>query len=187
MGRDFLPSLRIFRYIMGAKFDMDKLLSPALVGRVRCLEASNPVRKQTRPLTVAKMASLEELAANGADPMDRYYAGCLLFVSVRHCPARPSRLGRWIHGKLYGFVEGSTRVQKTATSAEKKAISLSGSANPRRHHRMLGDCAAGCHEGDPAPRGQDTAGPLRKPPLHPGLGRGRWLAECVPEHPARWR
>ena len=68
---------------------------------------------------------------NGEDPMDRYYAGCLVFVVLSRSRwsdiSRLDRLDfdlREVNGRLFGFVESSTRIQKTATTAEKKTLSM---------------------------------------------------------------
>ena len=73
---------------------------------------------------------------NGEDPMDRYYAGCLVFMVLsRSRWSDISQLDgldfdlRAVNGRLCGFVESSMRIQKTATTAEKKAL---GCARARR-------------------------------------------------------
>eukprot|EP00435_Cladocopium_sp_Y103_P053343 s286_g17.t1 len=129
IGKNLVHALKFFKYIFGASFDPEVIIGPLLRGRVsRVLATRNPT-EQARALTVLEMKRLEILCKTSPSVYDRYYIGCLLFA----CYAR----ARWSDlaymqsffydtiekdGMNYGYVEARTRVHKTSTSEERKAM-----------------------------------------------------------------
>ena len=131
IGKNLVHALKFFRYLMGAKFDVEQVVGPLLHGRVsRVLSTRDPTH-QARPLTVKEVAKLERLARNALNIYDRYFAGCMLFVLYSRARwSDLSSLQSFFYDVVetntgpFGFVGGRTRVHKTSNSVEKKAMYL---------------------------------------------------------------
>lgn len=128
-GKNLKHSLKFFRYVMGAHFDEEEVLGPVFVGRASRIGATKEARVQARALTVEEVEKLEEAVVKGQNPIDRYFAGCLLFCLYSR--ARWSGIANvdsieWdvadVGKEKYGFVETRTRITKTSTTEEKKTM-----------------------------------------------------------------
>ena len=127
-GKNLKHSLKFFRYVMGAHFD-EEVLGPVFVGRASRIGATKEARIQARALTVEEVEKLEEAVVKGQNPIDRYFAGCLLFCLYSR--ARWSDIANvdsieWdvadVGKEKFGFVETRTRITKTSTTEEKKTM-----------------------------------------------------------------
>ena len=127
IGKNLVHALKFFRYLMGAKFNVEQVLGPLLQGRVtRVLSTRDPTH-QAKPLTVKEVAKLERLVYDTPNIFDRYFAGCMLFALYSR--ARRSDLSStqsFFYDVMetntgpFGFVEGRTRIHKTSNSVENR-------------------------------------------------------------------
>lgn len=128
-GKNLVHALKFFKYVMGANFDLDAVLSPLVTGRVSRIVGDREPRVQARPLSLEELKILENKVYDLPNVVDRYMVGCILYAIYARC--------RWsdlhsIHsiefdvidttdGK-FGFVEVRSRVHKTGGTEEKKAL-----------------------------------------------------------------
>eukprot|EP00435_Cladocopium_sp_Y103_P075650 s8_g61.t1 len=129
IGKNLLHAIKFFKYLFGADFDVDQVCGPLLKGRVSRVLATREPTEQARPLTVSEVKMLEEKVRTSASMYDRYFIGCMLFALYSRA--------RWgdmssmqslefdviqIGGEPHGFVEGRTRIHKTSSTVERKAM-----------------------------------------------------------------
>lgn len=130
-GRTLLESLRFCKHVMGMTQLDDVIDNPIIAGRVKRLDALRGSVKQSRPLTLVEVRKLEDMLFSGMPIYDRYIVGCILFAIYSR--------SRWSdlsfldtlelettdtpYG-LIGYVEGSTKHQKSGTTALKKALQM---------------------------------------------------------------
>ena len=128
-GKNLLHALKFFKYVMGADFDAETVLSPLVTGKISRIVGEREPRVQARPLTLEELKTLENKVYDLPNIVDRYMVGCILYAVYARC--RWSDL-RSIHsiefdvidttdGK-FGFVEVRSRVHKTGGAEEKKAL-----------------------------------------------------------------
>ena len=129
IGKNLIAALKFFKYVMGADFNIEAVLSPLVTGRVSRIVGDREPRVQARPLTLEELQTLENKVYDLPNVVDRYMVGCMLYAVYARC--------RWsdlhsIHsiefdvidtkdGK-FGFVEVRSRVHKTGDTEEKKAL-----------------------------------------------------------------
>ena len=128
-GRDLLSAIRFFRFVFGAHFDIESVLTPLVAGRVRRIQASRKPKVQSQILSRLEVLHLEHLLLGELDTVDKYYLGCLLFALYARC--------RWSdmaaveslefdlmfrRSRVTGFVEARTREHKTGGREEKKSL-----------------------------------------------------------------
>ena len=128
IGKNLMHSLRFFKFLFGANFEVDTVIGPLFQGRVsRVLATRNPT-EQARNLTVDEVSRLETKLQTEGNLYDRYFLGCLLFAL--YARARWGDLASMHSLEFdfvetsegpYGFVEGRTRIHKTSNSVERKA------------------------------------------------------------------
>ena len=130
-GKTLMEALRFCKYVMRLP-ELDEIIDdPVLSGRVRRLDAARDTVKQSRPLLLSEVKFIEEFLVSDLNIFDRYIAGCILFaiysrsrwsdlafLSDLTLDTTETELG------LVGFVEGSTRFQKTSTTALKRAMQM---------------------------------------------------------------
>ena len=130
-GKTLMEALRFCKYVMRLP-ELDEIIDdPVLTGRVRRLDAARDTVKQSRPLLLSEVKFIEEFLVSDLNIFDRYIAGCILFaiysrsrwsdlafLSDLTLDTTETELG------LVGFVEGSTRLQKTSTTALKRAMQM---------------------------------------------------------------
>ena len=130
-GKTLMEALRFCKYVMRLP-ELDEIIDdPVLTGRVRRLDAARDTVKQSRPLLLSEVKFIEEFLVSDLNIFDRYIAGCILFaiysrsrwsdlafLSDLTLDTTETELG------LVGFVEGSTRFQKTSTTALKRAMQM---------------------------------------------------------------
>ena len=130
-GKDLLSALRFYKYVLGAYFDLDQVLTVVTVGKSKRILVGRKLKKQARVLSVREVQRLEEFLQSGANVLDRCYAGCLLFAIYGRCSWSDLQFLDSLQfdvvedeatGAVFGFVEGSTRVHKTGGAEEKKAL-----------------------------------------------------------------
>ena len=130
-GKELASAIRFFKHIMGAFIDLETVLTSLVVGRSNRLASGKGLRKQAPALTVEEVENLERRVLETSSPLECYYCGCLLFALFARC--RWSDLAcldtlefdyRVFETGIYGFIEGRTRVHKTGTSEEKKAMQM---------------------------------------------------------------
>ena len=129
IGKNLIAALKFFKFVMGAGFNLEAVLSPLVTGRVSRIVGDREPRVQARPLTLDELQTLEKKVYDLPNVVDRYMVGCILYAVYARC--------RWsdlhsIHsiefdvidtkdGK-FGFVEVRSRVHKTGGTEEKKAL-----------------------------------------------------------------
>ena len=130
-GKTLMEAFRFCKHVMRLP-DLDEIIDdPVLSGRVRRMDAARDTIKQGRPLTLAEVKFIEEFMMSDMNVFDRYIAGCVLFaiysrsrwsdlafLSDLALDTTETELGR------IGFVEGSTRFQKTGSTALKRAMQM---------------------------------------------------------------
>lgn len=130
-GKTLLEAFRFCKHVMGIG-DLDDVLdNPIILGRVRRLESTRDTIKQSRPLKLSEVRALEDLLFSQANVHDRYISGCILFAIFSRSRWSDLSYLDWIALDvvetslgLVGFVESSTKFQKTGTSALKKAMQM---------------------------------------------------------------
>ena len=130
-GKELASAIRFFKHIMGASIDLEAVLTSLVVGKSNRMASGKGLRKQAPALSVEEVENLERRVLETSSPLECYYCGCLLFAVFARC--RWSDLAcldslefdyRVFETGIYGFVEGRTRVRKTGTSEEKKALQM---------------------------------------------------------------
>ena len=130
-GKEIASAIRFFKYIMGANVDLEAVLTSLVVGKSNRLASGKCLRKQAPALSVAEVEDLERRVLETKSPLECYYCGRFLFALFARC--RWSDLAcldslefdfRVFETGIYGFIEGRTRVHKTGTSEEKKALQM---------------------------------------------------------------
>ena len=129
IGKNLQHGLKFFKYVMGGHFDLDKLITPLLTGLVSRIASTKNVVDQARALTVEEVQGLEVQLENSKYVLDRYYIGCILFALYsRSRWSDMSNLATFEFDVIdtsngpFGFVEGRSRIHKTATSEERKTL-----------------------------------------------------------------
>ena len=114
---------------MGAQFNLENLITPLMTGLVSRIASTKAVVDQARALTVVEIQNLEHQLENTKYALDRYYIGCLLFaVYSRSRWSDMANLDTFEFDIIetssgpFGFVEGRSRIHKTATSEERKTL-----------------------------------------------------------------
>ena len=129
IGKNLTHSLKFFKFLFGAEFDVDRVCGPLLTGRVSRVLATREPTEQARALTVEEVQLLEKKLRTAPNIYDRYFIGCMLFALYSRA--------RWgdmasmqsleldvikVHDGHFGFWEGRTRIHKTSSSVERKAM-----------------------------------------------------------------
>ena len=130
-GKSLLEAFRFCKFVLQLP-DLDELITnPILVGRVKRLEADRGAIKQCRSLTLGEAQRLERFMFADKHLHDKYVCGCLLFALYSR--SRWSDLSyldelafdvAYHRTETVGFIESSTRHQKTSSSAVKKALQM---------------------------------------------------------------
>ena len=130
-GKALLGAMRFFRFVMQFE-QLDVIINdPQLLGRSKRLDGMKTEIHQARPLKLSEVRRMESFMIGDAPTRDKYLMGCALFVLYSR--------SRWsdiayveyleldsteVNGQPFGFVESSTRHQKTGASALKKAMQM---------------------------------------------------------------
>ena len=130
-GKALLGAMRFFRFVMQFE-QLDVIINdPQLIGRSKRLDGMKTEIHQARPLKLSEVKRMEGFMIGDSPTRDKYLMGCALFVLYSR--------SRWsdiayveyleldsseVNGQPFGFVESSTRHQKTGTSALKKAMQM---------------------------------------------------------------
>ena len=130
-GKTLMEAFRFCRHVMRLPGLEDIIDDPVLSGRVRRMDAARDTIKQSRPLKLSEVKFIEEFMMSDSCIFDRYIAGCILFaiysrsrwsdlafLSDLSLDTAETELG------LVGFVEGSTKFQKTGSTALKRAMQM---------------------------------------------------------------
>eukprot|EP00438_Fugacium_kawagutii_P020059 Skav201039 [mRNA] locus=scaffold3386:228678:230729:+ [translate_table: standard] len=129
IGKNLVHAVKFFRFVMGADFKIEEVVGPLLSGRVSRVLATRDPTHQARPLTVDELKRLEWMVIKWDNPVEAYYVGCLLFALYSR-----ARWSDMAHMQFFffdvietsegpfGFVEAKTRLHKTSTTAERKAM-----------------------------------------------------------------
>ena len=130
-GKALLGALRFFRHVMQFE-QLDIIINdPQLVGRAKRLDGLKTELHQARPLKLSEVRKMERFMIGDSPERDKYLMGCALFVL--YSPSRWSDIALAeyleldaveVDGQPFGFVESSTRHQKTGTTALKKAMQM---------------------------------------------------------------
>ena len=80
IGKNLQHGLKFFKYVMGAQFNLENLITPLMTGLVSRIASTKAVVDQARALTVVEIQNLEHQLENAKYALDRYYIGCLLFA-----------------------------------------------------------------------------------------------------------
>ena len=122
IGKNLVHALKFFRFVMGAEFDMEKIVSPLMSGKVSRITSTKAVTEQARALTVKEVQLLEKRLSTSSNILDKYFTGCLLYAIYTR--SRWADMGNIIETAdgPFGFVEARTRIHKTSTTAERKAM-----------------------------------------------------------------
>lgn len=130
-GKTLMEAFRFCKHVMRLPGLDDIIDDPVLSGRVRRMDAARDTIKQSRPLKLSEVKFIEEFMMSDLNVFDRYIAGCILFaiysrsrwsdlafLSDLCLDTAETELG------LVGFVEGSTKFQKTGSTALKRAMQM---------------------------------------------------------------
>eukprot|EP00438_Fugacium_kawagutii_P031214 Skav220809 [mRNA] locus=scaffold150:475959:477851:+ [translate_table: standard] len=129
IGKNLVHAVKFFRFVMGADFKIEEVIGPLLSGRVSRVLATRDPTHQARALTVDELKRLEWMVIKWDNPVDAYYVGCLLFALYSR-----ARWSDMAHMQFFffdvietsqgpfGFIEAKTRLHKTSTTAERKAM-----------------------------------------------------------------
>ena len=130
-GRSLMEALRFCKHVVRLP-DLDEVLdNPILTGKSKRMDAERQTIKQCRPLTVDEVRRLESFLYEEHDIRDRYICGCIVFALFSR--SRWSDLAFLEELTLdvsktalgpFGFVEASTKHQKTGTNAIKKSLQM---------------------------------------------------------------
>ena len=129
IGKNLMHSLKFFKFLFGAEFDVDRVCGPLLTGRVSRVLATREPTEQARALTVEEVKLLENKLRTAPNVYDRYFIGCMLFAL--YFRARWGDMASMqsleldvikVHDGQFGFWEGRTRIHKTSSSVERKAM-----------------------------------------------------------------
>ena len=106
-------------------------MSPLMSGKISRITSSKAVTEQARALTVkvTEVQLLEKRLTTSSSILDKYFTGCLLFaIYTRSQWADMGNIDRLFFDVMetedgpFGFVEARTRIHKTSTTAERKAM-----------------------------------------------------------------
>ena len=126
IGKNLIHALKFFKYIIGTEFNIETVLGPMLTGKVSRVLATRDPTEQARPLTVAEVLRLEVMLDT---VRNKYFIGCILYAIYSR--SRWSDMANIHHFFFdvidtndgpFGFVEARTRIHKTSTTAERKAM-----------------------------------------------------------------
>jgi hypothetical protein len=130
-GKTLMEAFRFCKHVMRLPGLDDIIDDPVLSGRVRRMDAARDTIKQSCPLKLSEVKFIEEFMMSDLNVFDRYIAGCILFaiysrsrwsdlafLSDLCLDTAETELG------LVGFVEGSTKFQKTGSTALKRAMQM---------------------------------------------------------------
>ena len=130
-GKALLGSLRFFRHVMQFE-QLDIIINdPQLVGRAKRLDGLKTDIHQARPLKLSEVRKMERFMIGDSPERDKYLMGCALFVLYSR--SRWSDIAQVeyleldaveVEGQPFGFIESSTKHQKTGTTALKKAMQM---------------------------------------------------------------
>ena len=129
IGKNLIHALKFFKYIIGAEFNIEAVLGPMLTGKVSRVLATRDPTEQARALTVAEVLRLEVMLDTVKNKYDKYFIGCILYAIYSR--SRWSDMANIHHFFFdvidtsdgpFGFVEARTRIHKTSTTAERKAM-----------------------------------------------------------------
>eukprot|EP00435_Cladocopium_sp_Y103_P066198 s447_g28.t1 len=104
IGKNLVHALKFFKYLFGAEFDVDLVCGPLLKGRVSRVLASREPTEQARALSVEEVKLLEDKWGD----MSSMQSLELDVIQVGDGP--------------FGFIEAKTRIHKTSSSEERKAM-----------------------------------------------------------------
>eukprot|EP00434_Breviolum_minutum_P034375 symbB.v1.2.030424.t1/scaffold3428.1/size56978/3 len=129
IGTNLVHSLKFFRFVMGPEFDLEKIVSPLMSGKISRITSTKAVTEQARALTVKEVQLLEKRLSTSSNILDKYFTGCLLYaIYTRSRWADMGNIDRLFFDVIetadgpFGFVEARTRIHKTSTTAERKAM-----------------------------------------------------------------
>ncbi len=127
-GRTLMEAFRFCRHVLQIG-ELDRLASdPQLSGRAKRLDSEKQEYKQARPLKLQEVQLMERYMESDAHNRDKYVMGAAL--SALYSRSRWSDLAMVqyleldtteVEGKPFGFLESSTKFQKTGTTALKRA------------------------------------------------------------------
>eukprot|EP00435_Cladocopium_sp_Y103_P044719 s1782_g12.t1 len=129
IGKNLVHALKFFKYLFGAEFDVDLVCGPLLKGRVSRVLATREPTEQARALSVEEVKLLEDKLRTSTNLYDRYFIGCMLFALYSR--ARWGDMSSMQSLELdviqvgdgpFGFIEAKTRIHKTSSSEERKAM-----------------------------------------------------------------
>eukprot|EP00435_Cladocopium_sp_Y103_P051818 s3100_g16.t1 len=129
IGKNLVHALKFFKYLFGAEFDVDLVCGPLLKGRVSRVLATREPTEQARALSVEEVKLLEDKLRTATNLYDKYFIGCMLFALYSR--ARWGDMSSMQSLELdaiqvgdgpFGFIEAKTRIHKTSSSEERKAM-----------------------------------------------------------------
>ena len=81
IGKNLVHALKFFRFVMGAEFDLEKIVSPLMSGKISRITSTKAVTEQARALTVKEVQLLEKRLSTSSNILDKYFTGCLLYAT----------------------------------------------------------------------------------------------------------
>lgn len=126
-GLALIEAFRFAKYVMDIDVGEDILGDSQLRGRINRLLVEKAEYKQARPLLCSEVALMERFVCTSEDSGDVYMVGCCLFAlfsrsrwsDLRYLDALAEDR-TMIDGQPFGFIESSTAIHKTSTSADRK-------------------------------------------------------------------
>eukprot|EP00435_Cladocopium_sp_Y103_P075962 s57_g71.t1 len=129
IGKNLIHALKFYKFLFGAHFEVEVVCGPLLTGRVSRVLATRDPTEQARALTVEEVKMLETKLRTSSRVYDRYFLGCMLYALYSRARWGDMAAMRSLEFDVitvgdgpFGFVEGRTRIHKTSTTVERKAM-----------------------------------------------------------------
>ncbi len=116
IGKNLQHGLKFFKYVMGGHFDLEKFITPLMMGLVSRIASTKNVVDQARALTVNEVQGLELRLEKSQYALDRSRWSDISNLATFEFDMIQTS------GGPFGFIEGRSRIHKTATSEERKTL-----------------------------------------------------------------
>lgn len=127
-AESFRQAVSFSAHVLGFDVAIAAAASPRFTGACHAMHLLKPVTKQSVSLTVTEVQLLEALASGAPNPIDRVFAGhmCFAFYSCARMSDTMwlSSLDVDLDCEGTGFIEGRTRLHKTSTTKQRRALLL---------------------------------------------------------------
>ena len=129
-GKTLMEAFKFCKHVMCFD-DLQIADDPQLLGRSKRLDSGKTDIKRARPFKLEEVKRMEAYMIGDLSPRDRYLMGCALFYMYSRSRWSDLSMVQFVEldsqevdGEQFGFFESSTKYQKTATSALKRALEM---------------------------------------------------------------